>query len=68
VSTIPGQALVLGNVTLFQYAGLVWLFFHAFVVLYEEPRLRATFKSDYDPYCRNVRAVGPPYTPWNGAP
>jgi len=35
---------------------LPWLLFaHLFVVLYEEPHLRATFGAPYDAYCRSVR-------------
>ena len=30
VSTILGQALILGNVMLLEYGGLVWLLFHLF--------------------------------------
>jgi protein-S-isoprenylcysteine O-methyltransferase Ste14 len=36
---------------------LPWLLLaHLFVVLYEEPHLRATFGSPYDAYCRSVPA------------
>ena len=34
--------------------GLMWLAFHVFVLLYEEPTLRATFGAEYDAYCRRV--------------
>ncbi len=35
---------------------LPWLLLaHLFVVLYEEPHLRATFGAPYDAYCRSVR-------------
>jgi protein-S-isoprenylcysteine O-methyltransferase Ste14 len=35
---------------------LPWLLFaHLFVILYEEPHLRATFGAPYDAYCRSVR-------------
>lgn len=54
LSIILGQALVLGNVELLAYGGLVWLLFHAFVLLYEEPTLRAKFGPDYDVYCGQV--------------
>jgi protein-S-isoprenylcysteine O-methyltransferase Ste14 len=47
VSTILGQGLVFGNVTLIEYGGLVWLLFHGFVLLYEEPTLRASFGPEY---------------------
>ena len=35
---------------------LPWLLLaHLFVILYEEPHLRATFGATYDAYCRSVR-------------
>jgi protein-S-isoprenylcysteine O-methyltransferase Ste14 len=32
----------------------VALAFHIFVVVYEEPTLRATFGAEYDAYCQRV--------------
>jgi protein-S-isoprenylcysteine O-methyltransferase Ste14 len=46
--------LILGNVTLLAYAGLAWLLFHVFVLLYEEPTLRARFGAKYRSYCAAV--------------
>ena len=40
---------------------------HLFVVLYEEPTLRAKFGADYEEYCRNVRRWCPRLRPWNSA-
>jgi protein-S-isoprenylcysteine O-methyltransferase Ste14 len=37
-SAILGQALILGNVRLLEYAGLVWVLFHLFVLVYESQR------------------------------
>lgn len=54
VSTILGQALVFSNVSLFEYAVLVWLLCHLFVLLYEEPTLRAAYGSEYDAFCAEV--------------
>ena len=42
VSTILGQGLILGNVGLLEYGGIMWLLFHFFVRIYEEPTLRAS--------------------------
>jgi len=37
-------------------SALPWLLLaHFFVILYEEPHLRATFGTPYDAYCRSVR-------------
>jgi protein-S-isoprenylcysteine O-methyltransferase Ste14 len=54
VSTILGQALIFGDVRLLAYGGLVWLLFHIFVLVYEEPKLLATFGSDYGRFCADV--------------
>src|SRR6185437_5761570 len=49
-----GQALILGNVPLLEYGGLVWLLLHAFALVYEEPTLSARFGSEYKLYCNEV--------------
>jgi protein-S-isoprenylcysteine O-methyltransferase Ste14 len=51
---ILGQGLVFGNVTLLAYGGLVWLLFHVFVLIYEEPALRASFGTEYESFCAEV--------------
>ena len=43
---------------------LVALGVHLFVVLYEEPTLRAKFDGDYEEYCRNVPRWWPRLRPW----
>jgi protein-S-isoprenylcysteine O-methyltransferase Ste14 len=64
VSAILGQGLILGNATLFAYGGLVWLLVHVFVLSYEEPRLRASFGSQYERFCSQVPRWFPRLTPW----
>lgn len=54
VMTILGQGLIFGNVNLMEYGGIVWLLFHLFVLLYEEPTLRATFGEEYELFCAEV--------------
>jgi protein-S-isoprenylcysteine O-methyltransferase Ste14 len=54
VSTILGQGFVLGNVKVLVYGAVVWLLFHIFVLLYEEPTLRATFGAEYKDFCAAV--------------
>ena len=39
VSAILGQGLILGNIQLLEYGGVVWFLFHLFVLIYEEPTL-----------------------------
>ena len=68
VSTILGQGLVLGNVTLLEYGGLVWLLFHLFVLVYEEPTLRGSFGSEYKVFCAEVPRWIPRFTPWRSHP
>lgn len=64
VSIIVGQALLFGSITLLEYGALVWLFFHLFVLAYEEPTMRATFGEEYRLYCANVPRWIPRLSPW----
>ena len=66
LSTILGQGLIFGNLTLLEYSGMVWLVFHLFVVVYEEPTLRASFNSEYKLFCTEVPRWFPRFTPWRG--
>jgi protein-S-isoprenylcysteine O-methyltransferase Ste14 len=65
VSAILGQGLILGNVALLAYGAVVWTLFHLFVLIYEEPTLRASFGSDYESFCAEVPRWIPRLTPWN---
>jgi protein-S-isoprenylcysteine O-methyltransferase Ste14 len=64
VSAILGQALLFGSRPLLAYAATVWLLFHLFVLLYEEPTLRATFGDEYATFSANVPRWLPRLTPW----
>jgi len=66
VSAILGQGLTFGNVPVLEYGGLVWLLFHLFVLIYEEPTLRASFGSEYESFCAEVPRWIPRLTPWRG--
>jgi protein-S-isoprenylcysteine O-methyltransferase Ste14 len=66
VAVVLGQALLLGTIELLWYAAVLWVGFEAFVLLYEEPALRARFGSSYDAYRRNVGRWWPRLRPWNG--
>jgi len=48
---LAGAALFYQSAALLGYAGLFLLITHLFVVLYEEPTLRRTFRKNYDAYC-----------------
>jgi protein-S-isoprenylcysteine O-methyltransferase Ste14 len=64
ISIVIGQALLFGNLRLLIYAAFVALFFHCFVVLYEEPKLRRTFPGEYETFCSNVPRWLPLLRPW----
>jgi protein-S-isoprenylcysteine O-methyltransferase Ste14 len=66
--TILGQGLLFGNVALLEYGGLVWLLFHVFVLIYEEPTLRTSFGSEYKSFCAEVPRWIPRFTPWRSNP
>jgi len=54
VSIVIGQGLLLGNSSLLLYAAVVWAAFLGFVLLYEEPKLRKTYGTEYEAYCDRV--------------
>jgi len=65
-SLIFGQGLLFGSVGILEYGLVVWLGFHIFVLVYEEPTLRAEFGDDYETFCANVRRWWPRLKPWRG--
>jgi len=64
VSVITGQGLLLGDRSVLEYAAIVWLGFHVWVLAYEEPTLRASFGAEYNDFCANVRRWIPRVRPW----
>ncbi len=56
---LAGAALFYRSPALLAYSAGFILFFHLFVVLYEEPTLRRTFGADYDAYCHRTRRWWP---------
>lgn len=64
LSLILGQGLLFGSLRVLEYGVAVWFGFHLFVLLYEEPVLRAKFGKDYEEFCRNVRRWIPRLRPW----
>jgi protein-S-isoprenylcysteine O-methyltransferase Ste14 len=64
ISAIAGQAFVFGDIRLLQYAAVVWLLFHLFVIGYEEPTLRLQFGRSYDAYRAHVPRWLPRLRPW----
>jgi protein-S-isoprenylcysteine O-methyltransferase Ste14 len=64
VAIILGQAMLFGDWRLLWYAALLWLFFHVFVLVYEEPTLEQTFGAQYEDFRANVPRWVPRLTPW----
>ncbi len=61
---IVGQALLLGSRRVLIYGLVVWVLFHAFVLLYEEPAGRRRFGAEYARYCAAVPRWVPRLRPW----
>jgi protein-S-isoprenylcysteine O-methyltransferase Ste14 len=66
VSAILGQALFFGDRRLAVYGAIMWLAFHLFVLVYEEPTLKETFGEEYETFRRKVPRWIPRFTPWSG--
>lgn len=64
VSLIIGQGLLFGSVQVLEYGVAVFVAFHLFVLLYEEPVLREKFGGEYDEYRKNVRRWWPRVKGW----
>ena len=58
LAVILGEAWFFGSVSLLEYALLVLVLFHLFVVLYEEPALTSQFGESYREYRRAVPRWG----------
>jgi len=67
VAVIFGQALLFGDLPLLWYGVLLWLFFHVWVVMIEEPTLKQTFGPEYESFRTNVPRWIPRLTPWRVA-
>lgn len=68
LSIVLGQALLLSSTTLLWYSAILWLMFHVFVLMYEEPTLRRKFGRSYDEYCASVRRWRPRRRPLDHGP
>ncbi|HKO03685.1 MAG TPA: hypothetical protein VJW51_02995 [Candidatus Acidoferrales bacterium] len=65
-TVIFGQGLLFGSVTVLAYGAAVWLAFHLFVLLYEEPVLRRRYGAEYDRFVAEVPRWLPRLRPWKG--
>jgi protein-S-isoprenylcysteine O-methyltransferase Ste14 len=66
IALILGQALLLGDARLLLLAAVVWLVFHLFVLLYEEPVLLRRYGADYEAYRAAVPRWIPRLRRWQG--
>ena len=68
LAMVAGQSLLFEDIRLGTYALCLWLAFHLFVCVYEEPALRRTFGAEYKAYCAHVARWIPRLTPWDVSP
>ena len=59
--------ILFGDGRLLWYGAVVWLAFHLFVVLSEEPILQLKFGMEYETFRANVPRWIPRLTPWRAA-
>ena len=64
-SLIFGQGLLFGSVRVLEYGIAVWAAFHLFVVIYEEPVLRRSYRHEYEEFCKQVPRWIPRQRPWH---
>lgn len=54
VATVIGEALILDDERMLVYAGVLWLFFHIWVLAIEEPTLVSSFGDEWATFKANV--------------
>ena len=54
VSVLIGEAIFFESAALLIYALVLFLIFHIWILIYEEPTLRKNFGASYEEYCREV--------------
>ena len=64
LAVILGQSLLWVSGRVLGYGALVWLGFHLFVRIYEEPGLRARYGGEYDEFCTSVPRWIPRLSRW----
>ena len=64
LALVVAQGLFFGSGLVLAYATALFIVFHTFVRLYEEPTLRRQFGSEYDAYCQRVPRWIPRLRPW----
>lgn len=64
VAALLGESCLLGSYWLLGFTVLAWIVTHSFVLLYEEPHLKATFGGEYSDFLLHVPRWIPRLTPW----
>jgi protein-S-isoprenylcysteine O-methyltransferase Ste14 len=64
IAILLGQSVLFGSSAVLAYAAGIWLMFHVWVLIHEEPSLSDKFGESYEHYCRNVRRWWPRLRPW----
>ncbi len=64
VSLVLGQGFFFGSIVVLEYGVAVWVGFHLFVLIYEEPTLRSSYGHDYQEFCQHVPRWIPRLRPW----
>lgn len=64
MAILIGQSLLFGDTTMLAFAAGIWLMFHVWVLIHEEPSLADRFGESYATYRRNVRRWWPRLRPW----
>jgi protein-S-isoprenylcysteine O-methyltransferase Ste14 len=54
VAMVLGEGLLLGDTGVLLYAIILAIGFHIFVLVYEEPTLRASYGAEFEKYCAQV--------------
>jgi protein-S-isoprenylcysteine O-methyltransferase Ste14 len=64
LTLLLGQVILFSSKTLAEYLACVAIGINLFVLLHEEPTLRARYGAQYTEFCRNVPRWIPRTTPW----
>ena len=54
ICVLLGESFLFESALLFIYAGVMFLIFHIWIIITEEPYLRSTFGESYKRYCESV--------------
>ena len=67
LTVLAAETLFFSSPALFGYSAVIFLVFHLFVLMYEEPHLKGQFGQHYLDYCRAVPRWGIALHPFNNS-